>query len=185
MHVLACVMLAIAAAVAEEPAQRVEWHANWISHPTAPLREAGVFHFRKILDLESRPARFLVHVSADNRFILFVNGRRVGEGPARGDLPHWRYETFDLALFFVAGRNVIAATVWNFGMYAPIAQISDRTAFLVEGDSKSEQIVNTDGTWEVEAEQGHWFSRGLPEGLSEYYAAGPAEQERRRRVRPT
>ena len=43
------------------------------------------------------PATYIVRVSADNRFILYVNGKRVGDGPARGDLTHWRYERFDLA----------------------------------------------------------------------------------------
>ena len=173
--VLALLLLALTTATAQEPAQKGEWHANWIAHPTASSREAAVFHFRKVIELPQQPAHFVVHLSADNRFILFVNGRRAGEGPARGDLSHWRYETLDLAPFLVAGRNVIAATVWNFGIYAPIAQISNRTAFLVEGDSKLEQILNTDSTWEVEPEDAHWFSRGLPEGLSQYYAAGPAE----------
>jgi hypothetical protein len=62
--------------------------AQWISHPTAPPREPGVFHFRKFIQLSKQPARLVEHVSADNRFQLFVNGKRVGEGPARGDLPH-------------------------------------------------------------------------------------------------
>jgi hypothetical protein len=76
------------------PLPRNKWTAQWISHPTASLREPGVFHFRKAIRLSKQPARFVVHVSADNRFQLFANGKRVGEGPARGDLSHWRYETW-------------------------------------------------------------------------------------------
>ena len=57
--------------------------------------------------------------------MLFVNGKRVGDGPARGDLTHWRYERFDLARFLQPGKNLITATVWNFGIYAPIAQMTD------------------------------------------------------------
>src|SRR5579863_10154781 len=112
------------------PAHR-DWHAAWVTHPTAPLREPLVLHFRRSLELASLPASYKVRVSADNRFILFVNGRRVGDGPARGDLSHWRYERFDLAPFLRAGDNLITATVWNFGVYAPVAQMSDRTAFLL------------------------------------------------------
>ena len=119
------------------------WKASWITHPTAPLREPIVLHFRRSLQLESKPARYVVHVSADNRFILYVNGHRVGDGPARGDLPHWRYETFDLAPYLSAGSNLVTATVWNFGIYAPAAQITDRTAFLVQGDGALEATVST------------------------------------------
>jgi len=38
----------------------------------------------------------------------------VGDGPARGDLSHWRYERFDLAPLLHAGSNLITATVWNW-----------------------------------------------------------------------
>jgi alpha-L-rhamnosidase len=155
---------------------RNKWTAQWISHPTAPLREPGVFHFRKVMQLSKQPAHFVVHVSADNRFELYVNGSRVGEGPARGDLPHWRYETFDLAPFLHPGQNVIAATVWQFGMYAPLAQISDRMAFLVQGDTAAEAVLNTDATWQVETESGHMPKRPLPEGMWQYWAAGPGER---------
>src|SRR5271166_4526365 len=66
----------IVPAGAQEPAQREKWAAEWISHPTAPSKEPGVFHFRKIIHLAGRSDKFIVHVSADNRFILYVNGKR-------------------------------------------------------------------------------------------------------------
>src|SRR5580658_2152799 len=130
------------------------WQASWITHPTVPLREPVVLHFRRALQLESKPARYVVHVSADNRFILYVNGHRVGDGPARGDLAHWRYETFDLAPFLTAGANLVTATVWNFGIYAPAAQITDRTAFLVQGDGALEAGVSTPAGWMVALDRG-------------------------------
>ena len=75
------------------------------SHPTAPLREPIVLHFRRSLQARIPSlGGYVVHVSADNRFILYVNGHRVGDGPARGDLAHWRYETFDLAAVPRRGR---------------------------------------------------------------------------------
>ena len=83
-----------------------DWKASWITHPTAPLREPLVLHFRRTLDLASVPATYMVRVSADNRFILYVNGKRVGDGPARGDLAHWRYERFDLAPYLQQGPNL-------------------------------------------------------------------------------
>src|SRR6202453_262081 len=95
------------------PAARQHWSAQWISHPTAPLREPITLHFKKAFYLTAAPAHFIVHVSADNRFVLYLNGQRVGDGPARGDLNHWRYETFDLAPLLKPGINTLAATVWN------------------------------------------------------------------------
>src|ERR1700691_4356223 len=80
------------------------WHAAWVTHPTAPLREPLVLHFRRSLELAAVPISYKVRISADNRFILYVNGHRVGDGPARGDLSHWRYERFDLAPLLNAGH---------------------------------------------------------------------------------
>ncbi|HUN84533.1 MAG TPA: alpha-L-rhamnosidase C-terminal domain-containing protein [Terracidiphilus sp.] len=152
-----------------------EWHAGWITHPTAPLREPLVLHFRRTLDLASVPASYPVRVSADNRFILYVDGKRVGDGPARGDLAHWRYEHFDLAPFLHAGANLVTATVWNFGIYAPIAQFSDRTAFLLESEATGQDGISTPKDWQVEVEPGHRALDRTSVTIQEYMASGPGE----------
>jgi hypothetical protein len=149
----------------------VQWPARWIASPGA---DAGVFYFRKELTLDAVPAHFWVHASADNRFLLHVNGAYAAEGPARGDLFHWRFETVDLAPLLRAGANVIAATVWNFGEEAPVAQMSNRTGFLMQGDTAAEAGVNTGATWQVRAEPGR--SAVGHDGLHDYYAAGPGEK---------
>ncbi len=153
-----------------------KWTASWIACADAPVRDAGVFHFRKLLRLENVPAHFIVHVSADNQFLLYVNQQRVGSGPARGDLAHWRFETYDLAPFLHVGTNVLAATVWNFGEKAAIAQISDRAGFLLQGGTATEQSADSNETWEAEVEKGITVSApsGLPRDT--YFAAEPSER---------
>jgi alpha-L-rhamnosidase len=152
------------------------WTASWIVCPDGPLRDAAVFHFRKPLTLGSVPAHFIVHVSGDSQFLLDVNQRRVGSGPARGDLAHWRYETYDLAPFLHAGANVLAATVWNFGEHSAIAQMSDRAGFLLQGETKAEQAADTNESWEAEQEKG--ITASGPSGLppDAYFAAEPSER---------
>ena len=76
---------------------------------------------------------FLIHVTADNRYKLYVNGELVSLGPARGDLHHWRYESVDIAPHLKTGKNVLAAVVWNFGELAPEAQITNRTGLAGPG----------------------------------------------------
>jgi alpha-L-rhamnosidase len=152
------------------------WHAAWVTHPTATLREPLVLHFRRSLELAAVPTSYPVRVSADNRFILYVNGRRVGDGPARGDLSHWRYERFDLAPLLHAGHNLIAATVWNWGILAPIAQISDRTAFLLESEAIGADGISTPEGWQVEIESGHRALDRSSVDIPTYFASGPGEQ---------
>lgn len=125
------------------------WSASWITCPGVPQRDYGVYHFRKTFSLAAKPAAFLVHVSADNRYRLFVNGKAVCSGPARGDLYNWYFETLDIAPYLQAGSNTIAALVWNMGEHAPVAQISNQTAFVLQGNSGSENTVNTNESWKV------------------------------------
>jgi|HubBroStandDraft_1064217.scaffolds.fasta_scaffold10817_2 alpha-L-rhamnosidase len=158
-----------------DPASR-EWKAQWVTHPTAPLREPLVLHFRRFVTLERVPATYPVRVSADNRFILFVNGVRVGDGPARGDLAHWRYELFDLAPMLKPGQNLITATVWNWGVYAPLAQISDRTAFLLESEATGDADTSTPKGWQVEVEPGHMPLDRKTVDVETYFASGPGEE---------
>ncbi len=158
-----------------DPAHR-EWKGFWTTHPTAPLREPLVLHFRRALTLGAVPASYPVRVSADNRFVLFVNGTRVGDGPARGDLTHWHYERFDLAALLKPGENLITATVWNFGVYAPIAQMSDRTAFLLESEASGEADISTPKGWLVEIEPGHRAVDRSSVTFKQYMAAGPGEE---------
>ena len=166
----------IAQTTLQADAPHHEWKASWVTHPTAPLREPLVLHFRRTLDLTSIPATYIVRVSADNRFILYVNGKRVGDGPARGDLTHWRYERFDLAPYLQAGHNLITATVWNFGVYAAVAQISDRTAFLLESEADGPTGISTPKDWQVEEEPGIKPLGRDTVTLKTYFASGPGEE---------
>lgn len=160
---------------APDPPNRL-WHSSWVTHPTAPLRAPLVLHFRRTLTLAAKPASYIVRVSADNRFILYVNGVRVGDGPARGNLTHWRYERFDLAPFFRSGNNLITATVWNWGVYSPISQMSDRTAFLLESETTDNDAISTPDGWQVEFEHGQRALDRSSVTFRAYMAAGPGEE---------
>ncbi len=158
-------------AMAQDEAQR--WKAQWITSASAAERDEAVVHFRKTIELQTKPEKFVVDVSADNQFILYVNGMEAGRGPSRGDLAHWRYETYDIAPLLHSGKNALAALVWHFGTHAAIAQISERTGFLLHGASEAERIADTNGTWEAELETGIETIRPKVKG---YFAAEPGLQ---------
>lgn len=123
------------------------WPARWVWVAGSDPFCYGVYHFRRTFELPQKPTSFIIHVTADNRYQLFVNGQRVVWGPARGDLFHWRFETVDIAPYLRAGKNVLAAVVWNDGEYRAVAQISHRTGFLLQGDGEAEALVNTGPDW--------------------------------------
>ena len=155
------------------------WKAEWIASADGPARDASVVYFRKTLVLDQTPAQLIVDVSADTRFELHVNGKRVGTGPAMGDVHHWRYETYDLAPYLRAGTNQIAAIVWNFGTAAPVAQMSSQTAFFLAAEDPEYASIDTGDGWQVSHEEGRTARKPH---LAGYYAAGPAEEMDGRKI---
>ncbi len=153
------------------------WPASWITSPDALQREYGVYHFRKKFELDKKPGKFIVHVSADNRYRLFVNGTAVCSGPARGDLYNWYFESVDIAPYLKQGNNTIAALVWNMGVYAPVAQISNQTAFVLQGDGDAEKIVNTGNGWKAIQDNAYTpVSTDNAARLRTYMVIGPGDE---------
>lgn len=153
------------------------WEARWITCPGVPVRAYGVYHFRKEIILPARPDHFIINVSADNRYKLFVNGVPVGKGPARSSLYDWNFETYDIESYLHAGNNLIAALVWNMGEYAPVAQISSQTGFLLQGDSPGAASVNTGTGWKVLHDTAYDpCALDAPSLLHAYMAIGAGEE---------
>ena len=98
-----------------------------------------------------------MHVSADERYELFVDGRRAGRGPERGDPDNWFFETYDLDLR--AGEHVLVARVWSLGALSPVAQMSVQPGFIL--CPEAEAFVGLIGTgvaaWEAKVLGGYEF----------------------------
>jgi alpha-L-rhamnosidase len=125
------------------------WNAQWIAlnNPLDRGTQYGVYYFRKSIDLANKPSKFIIHISADNHYKLYVNGQLASIGPARGSFYNWNYETVDIAPYLTSGKNTVAALVWNEGEYKPEYQLSLRTAFIIQGNTAAEEILNTNTSW--------------------------------------
>ncbi len=152
------------------------WSANWIADPGSDPNGYGVYHFRKTFELTEKPSEFIIHVSADNRYQLFVNGNFITYGPARGDLQHWRFESLDISADLKKGVNVLAAVVWNFGKDMPFSQMSNRTAFIMTGNGPEESIVNTNDSWRVLKNKAYQPVTGFAEVLNTFIVVGPGDR---------
>ena len=151
-----------------------KWDAYWITVPNAAPHDYGVYHFRKDFSLDQKPSSFVVHVSADNRYKLYVNGTMVSLGPARSDVYNWKYETVDIAQWLQTGKNILAAVVWDFGEERQEAQITYQTAFILQGNSAREKSVNSNSSWLCLKDTAYHPLQ--PELVYSYYAAGPTER---------
>lgn len=150
-----------------------EWTAKWITHPEIAGEEAGVFLFKKVFKLEVAPQEYIIDLSADNRYILYINGKVVARGPARSDLNRWLFETINIAPYLKQGENHIAAKVWNMGQLKPAAQMSYETGLIVQGNTEKEKAINTDKSWKVTVDKAYSFNKIAH--LKRYYASGPGE----------
>ena len=86
-------------------------------------------------------AAVTVDVTADERYELFLDGRRIGRGSERGDNEHWFFETYELALS--PGSLVLVARVWSLGDFAPAAQLSVQPGFFLRTQDPSAISLGT------------------------------------------
>ncbi|MGH9608282.1 MAG: alpha-L-rhamnosidase C-terminal domain-containing protein [Bryobacteraceae bacterium] len=151
------------------------WPAYWIAVPGSDPQAYGVYHFRKTFTLDDKPDKFVVLVSGDNRYQLFVNGSLVSWGPARSDLYHWKYEAVDIASKLKAGRNVLAAVVWNAGARRAVAQDSNRTGFILQAKVQNDSFVDSNRSWKC-IQDDAYLPLILPrDQIIGYQAIGPNE----------
>lgn len=154
------------------------WTAQWITHPSESTLDARKFLFRHNFDLETKPEKFIIYISADNRYRLYVNGKYLIAGPSSSDIDNYRYETLDIANNLQPGKNTIAVEVVNFGEYRKASTMTFQTAFILQGDKNNPVNLNTgkDSKWKVINDLGFKSIPFVSDSLRGYYAAGPGEK---------
>lgn len=141
-------------------AERGTWPCRWISL-AQPLGAPFLAAYRLRFTLAAA-ATIRLHVSADERYVLFLDGERLGRGPERGDAARWFYETYELEP--TAGAHCLVALVWSLGELAPIAQMSVRHGFILGAEGGFLPLLSTGiAPWEGKRVGGYEF---LPAGLT-------------------
>jgi alpha-L-rhamnosidase len=106
----------------------IRWHGHWIApelppEPNVQLSFGGdvLPHefsrvlYRRGVDVGAVPSTVPARLTADSRYVLYVNGAEVGRGPIRSQPRRLRYDEYDLAPYLVAGHNTIAVLVTYYG----------------------------------------------------------------------
>lgn len=71
---------------------------------------------RRSFRISKVPRKAVICITADTQYRLYVNGRHVHQGPARGFQKSWPCDEVDIAPFLRSGKNVIAARVHQMGV---------------------------------------------------------------------
>jgi len=151
------------------------WKAVWIvPEGTKPL-DYGVFHLRRHIRLASRPERFVVHLAADDRYRLYVNGVPVCFGPQHNDTHFVRFDSVDIAPQLLAGDNVLAVAVWHFGPERPFNSMTIAAGFILQGDGPVEQAADTGPDWLAMRDESYSPVVVPPERLRTFIVSGPTD----------
>jgi hypothetical protein len=119
------------------------WQGHWIwSSEELPQRNAFV-RFRRTFQYSNGKA--ILHMTADSRYMLFLNGKYLGQGPVRAWPNHWRYDSYDLAPELREGENTLAVLVnhWGEGNFQ---YIPAPPGLLAQLELESETIAS-DASW--------------------------------------
>jgi alpha-L-rhamnosidase len=106
----------------------IRWRGHWIwteppAMPEGPLGGMGGADqrpeahglFRKTFALEQVPDRAPARITADSRYVLFVNRQEAFRGPVRSQPRRMHYDLLDLAPYLKPGENVVAVYVKYYG----------------------------------------------------------------------
>lgn len=144
--------------------------ASWVWHPDVGRDDTAVLRFTNNLSLE-KTATLRIHLSADQRYELFVDGKRAGMGPDRAELHHWSFASYELDL--AAGDHRFDVRVWWLGEARPAAQVTHRGGFIFTAEPFTDQLQTGKGSWRVSREAGWSFE---PSAFETYHVIGPSEQ---------
>ncbi|NLO72537.1 MAG: alpha-L-rhamnosidase [candidate division WS1 bacterium] len=122
-----------------------QWPAEWVTDGRSVQGQPQVMAFRRRFSLAEKTTLRL-HVTADERYELFLDGERLGRGPERGSPLNWFFETYEVNLS--PGEHVLVARVWwlgGDGWLSPFAQMTIRPGFLLAEDlgRACEERLNT------------------------------------------
>ena len=103
--------------------------------------------FRRVFDLADEPEPgCILHLFADSRYRLIVNGKTIGHGPARFFVSSPEFDSYDLTPHLSRGKNVVAVMVNSFN------------AVTFQSDVSTGGLCawGTGGIFEIRTDDGHW-----------------------------
>lgn len=145
-----------------------QWRGEWIGAgeveidgspgPDSPRSGPFARHlYRSTIELGSMPATAPLRVSADSRYVLYVNGVEAGRGPVRSQPRRLHYDSYDVAPLLHAGPNRIVVLGTYYGMPNSFWQPAPGTGnFGKTGVVVLEMLLGTSWfvtgpAWEVQA----------------------------------
>lgn len=133
------------------PMGPTHWSAHWIAAADAISGTNLMFLARRTFELPDMPEHAMVSITADTRYLLYVNGHLVQRGPARSAAHHQSYDTCDITRFMQPGRNVLAVRFHHTGVAQPYHDTT-RPGLLVQLEMVRDgavSIIGANPQWKI------------------------------------
>ncbi|MEI7956874.1 MAG: hypothetical protein WCJ66_17045, partial [Verrucomicrobiota bacterium] len=116
--------------------------------PSAPAGTQAYVSFRKNFELANVPtATAMLHLFADSRYLLWVNGMQVLRGPCRFNPKRPEYDSIDIKTYLHSGSNTLVLLVHHYAgaINGRIMQHTPGLTAVLAGDGR--EILHTDPSW--------------------------------------
>ncbi|MEI7898752.1 MAG: alpha-L-rhamnosidase C-terminal domain-containing protein [bacterium] len=125
--------------------------AKWITHPGAGVMGDQFYAFELAFECKEE-ARFILHISGDQRFELTCDGNYIGMGPDRSDLRNWSFHSYELCL--PRGRHRLAVLLQYIATHRAHAQVSRYPALILAAEHSPVDLNTGTAEWKVSKKAG-------------------------------
>lgn len=158
--------------VAEKLKSSMIWDVTTILPDTVSFHQSFPVSvgFRKQFILYDTPASALLHIFADSRYLIWINGEYVARGPNRFDPKRVEYDTHSITKLLKKGKNTIAILVQSgLSNYRFIYHKPGLGVELVVKDKNGQFLaqIATDTTWRCSASTRYGLPTVMLSGITD------------------
>ena len=143
----------------------------WLNDSLSTENERGCFI--ENLYIENKAEKIILNISADTRYIAYINGEEIGRGPIRSTYDNWFYDEYDITPYLKCGDNHFAFRVWNYG-WSTYQSIAFCGGLIFDVTQGGQVIAASGGNTKCSRDTGHKYNtvkRNVNLGFSDYYDA--------------
>lgn len=127
----------------------------WDKYPAAFAEIVNTYCVgRKTFDLDAVPKKAPLFITADQSYRLYINGKFVCSGPARGYQHSWPFDEIDAAKYLKKGKNIIAVRAYNAGRSTFGYITQGRAGFIFALELGNGKNILSDGKVKVRRQSG-------------------------------
>lgn len=149
-----------------------ELPCRWITCAKADPESPSVTNFRLVFQMDHQET-IAVHVTADQQYLLWLDGTLVGRGCEMKSPENWFFESYELILD--RGEHRLEALVWNYGNLSPDNRMSLAPGFILIPFAPYTALLGTGvASWKTKIDPGFTF-QPVRKDLGVYISVPPCE----------